>query len=46
MADAIVKGAYIAMWLVGAGVVSSGILWLSLKCKYTKEIVKEFFNLN
>lgn len=46
MVDIVVKGAYIAMWFIGAGLVASGILWLGLKCNSTKEAVREFFNLS
>jgi hypothetical protein len=42
MADVIVKGAYIAMWFVGAGMVASVLVWAGLKI----DRVKEFFNIS
>jgi hypothetical protein len=40
MIDAIVKGAYIAMWFVGAGLVSGVLVWAGIKCDKVKEFLE------
>jgi hypothetical protein len=40
MMDVIVKGAYIAMWFVGAGLVSGAVVWAGMKCDKVKEFLE------